>query len=110
MRGGEEEELLEVEKEEKVAAARGRRGAERRGVVLTRTGAFLIIICLSLRISREERGTPRRAAVGGREKVPTKKRGLQEKEGALSRGGKERKRGKSPERVAARGKERGRGG
>lgn len=34
-------------------------GTGRRGVVLTRTGAFLIIICLSLGISREERGKPR---------------------------------------------------
>lgn len=31
-----------------------RGGIERRGVVLTRSGAFLIIICLSLGISREE--------------------------------------------------------
>lgn len=28
---------------------------KRRGVVLTRSGAFLIIICLSLGISREEK-------------------------------------------------------
>ncbi|KYN08071.1 hypothetical protein ALC62_00916 [Cyphomyrmex costatus] len=43
-------------------------GTGRRGVVLTRTGAFLIIICLSLGISREERGKPRgerRARVDG---------------------------------------------
>jgi hypothetical protein len=31
-----------------------REGVERRGVVLTRSGAFLIIICLSLGISRGE--------------------------------------------------------
>jgi len=41
------------------AARRERRYRARRGVVLTRTGAFLIIICLSLGISREERGRPR---------------------------------------------------
>lgn len=110
-RGEEEEELLEVEKEEKVA--RGRRGTERRGVVLTRTGAFLIIICLSLRISREERGTPRGGSGDGRQQcgsgdegVPRKKRGLEEKEGALSRGERKKEREKPRKsRWEARGKE-----
>lgn len=40
-------------------------GTGRRGVVLTRTGAFLIIICLSLGISREERERPRGASDDG---------------------------------------------
>lgn len=73
-------------------------GTGRRGVVLTRTGAFLIIICLSLGISREERGKPRgewRRNGGGR-RVPRKKRArMVEKEGA-GPWMKERKRGRGP--------------
>lgn len=115
----EEEELSEMEKgekeeEEETVENEERRGAGggtgRRGVVLTRTGAFLIIICLSLGISREERGKPRgewRRNGGGR-RVPRKKRArMVEKEGAGPRRKKERE-GEAPRksRREARGKER----
>lgn len=85
-------------------------GTGRRGVVLTRTGAFLIIICLSLGISREERGKPRGEwrRNGGDRRVPRKKRArMVEKEGAGPWRKKERE-GEAPRksRREARGKER----
>jgi hypothetical protein len=100
-----EQEEVKQKTEEVVenAARRERRYRARRGVVLTRTGAFLIIICLSLGISREERGRPRgqrRQRRCGR--VGTVEEARQEggKRG-IRREKKERKRGeRSPERVA----------
>lgn len=63
----EEEELSEMEEGVKRRRRDAGGGTGRRGVVLTRTDAFLIIICLSLGISREERGKPRgeRAVAAG---------------------------------------------
>ncbi|EZA57562.1 hypothetical protein X777_02102 [Ooceraea biroi] len=98
------------EEKRKKNRRRWRRKRARRGVVLTRTGAFLIIICLSLGISREERGRPcgerRQRGVDGR--VPRKKRGrTEEKEGSAARRKKEREgRGPPKESQEARGKER----
>lgn len=93
------------------AARRAGGGIGRRGVVLTRTGAFLIIICLSLGISREERGRPRgerRRRGGGNGRVPWKKRGrLEEKEGAGAHGKERKRRSGAPKRVAAKHERKG---